>query len=157
MARRIQRTRDGEFRIRLSSDERALLRALTGQLRELLGTDDPSLRRLTPPGYADDPKLEAEYRELVGDDLAAQRLRALDVMESTADADRLGEEELAAWLGAVNDLRLVLGTRLDVTEDLYTDGIAEDDPRAPSLGVYVYLGWLEEQIVEALASGLRSG
>ena len=157
MARRIERSRNGQFRIRLSNDERALLRALTRQLRDLLGTDDPSLRRLTPPGYADDPKLEAEYRELVGDDLAAQRLRALDVMESTADSDRLDEEELAAWLGAVNDLRLVLGTRLDVTEDVYADGIDEDDPRAPSFGVYVYLGWLQEQIVEALASGLRSG
>ena len=42
----------------------------------------------------------------------------------------------------------MLGTQLDVTEEL--DDIDPDDPRAPGLAVYAYLGWLEEDVVAAL-------
>jgi hypothetical protein len=154
---RVKRARDGSFRVELPPAERQLLVALVGQLRDLLGTDDPSLRRLTPPGHPDDEALEREYRELVGDELTHQRLRSLAVLEETADADRLDEEQVAAWLGAINDLRLVLGTRLDVTEDLYETGLPEEDPRAPGYAIYAYLGWLEEQVVRAMADGLPGG
>jgi hypothetical protein len=147
----VERTPTGAYALRLSEEERALLRGLPGQLRELLGTDDPALRRLSPPAYPDDPQQEADYRELVGEDLEAQRRRALDVMESTIDQDQLEEAQLTSWLAALNDLRLVLGTRLDVTEELYEEGIPEGDPRAQAFAVYFYLGWLEEQIVSALA------
>ena len=156
MARsQVERMPSGEYFLRLTPEERDLLRALPGQLRELLGSDDPSLRRLSPPAYPDDARQEAEYRELVGEDLDAQRRRALDVMESTIDADRLDEEQITAWLAALNDLRLVLGTRLDVSEEIYERGIPKRDPREQALAVYFYLGWLEEQVVAALSSGLE--
>ncbi len=151
---RVRRTRDGMFRLQLPAAERELLVALVGQLRDILGTDDPSLRRLTPPGHPDDEVLEREYRELVGDELSRHRLASLKLLEETAAAERLDEEQMASWLGAINDLRLVLGTRLDVTEDLYEAGFPEEDPRAPAYAIYAYLGWLEEQVVEAMASGL---
>lgn len=150
----VRRTRDGDFLLRISTEEREVLRSLPGQLRELLGTGDPSLRRLSPPAHPEDSRKEAEYRELVGEDLEAQRRRALDVMESTLDAERLDEEQLSAWLGSLNDLRLVLGTRLDVTEELYEEGLDERDRRSPAFALYLYLGWLEEQVVAALASSL---
>jgi hypothetical protein len=153
----VARTSDGGFRLQLSAEERALLRSLPGQLRELLGTNDPALRRLSPPAYPDDASKDAEYRELVGGELEAGRRRALEVMEETIDAERLDEEQISAWLGALNDLRLVLGTRLDVTEEMYDEGIPEGDPRAPAYAVYGYLGWLEEQIVSALATALPNG
>src|SRR5437763_14201950 len=102
---RIRRTRRGRFELRLPPEERDVLRTLPGHLRELLATDDPSLARLRPPAYAEDPDAEAEYRRLVGDDLTAARLLALDVMERTVDARELDEEELAAWLGAITALR----------------------------------------------------
>ena len=60
------------------------------------------------------------------------RERSLDVMASTIDDNRLDEEQVLAWLGAINDLRLVLGTRLEVTEELYDTGLPDDDPRAKS-------------------------
>jgi hypothetical protein len=138
----------------LTSEERDLLRSLPAQLRELLGSEDPSLRRLHPPAYGDDPEREAEYRRMVRDDLLRDRREALDVMESTIDADTLDRDQLGAWLGSINDLRLVLGTRLEVTEDLYEEGVPDDDPRAPAFALYGYLGWLEEQLVDALAREL---
>ena len=152
----VERVRGGRFRVRLTSEERDLLRSLPGQLRDLLPTDDPSLRRLHPPAYEDDPEHEAEYRRLVRDDLLRQRLKALEVMESTLDAETLDEDQLAAWLGTLNDLRLVLGTRLEVTEELYEEGMPRDDPRAPTFGLYQYLGWLEENVVAALAGQVDS-
>jgi hypothetical protein len=151
LRRRVTRTRKGEYVLRLPPEERAVLRELPGQLRELLGSDDPSLHRLFPPAYTDDIEHEAEYQRYMGDDLLESHKRALEVMEETIDAERLDEEQLTGWLGALNDLRLVLGTRLDVTEDMYEDGIPPDDPRAPAFALYSYLGWLQEQVVEALA------
>jgi hypothetical protein len=49
---------------------------------------------------------------------------------------------------------LVLGLRLDVTEELDASRIADDDPRAPMFGMYAYLTWLEEQAVGALSASL---
>jgi len=149
---RVVRTRRGDFRLHLPDAERDVLRSLPGQLRELLATEDPALDRLFPPAYPDDQARNREYQDLVQADLTASHLSSIDVMEATIDADRLDEDQLVAWMGAINDLRLVLGTRLDVTEDLYEEGMPESDPRMPSFVLYVYLGWLEEQVVEALAS-----
>jgi hypothetical protein len=151
---RIRRTRRGRFQLRLPAQERDLLRTLPRQLVTLLGTDDPSLVRLRPPAYADDSAAETEYRRLVDDDLTTSRRRALEVMERTVDARELDEQEMAAWLAALNDLRLVLGTRLDVTEETDFDDFPKDDDRATQFVLYVYLGWLQEQAVEALAQGL---
>jgi Domain of unknown function (DUF2017) len=154
---RIERNPGGGFRLRLPPDERGLLRSLRGQIEALLETDDPALRRLFPPAYAEEPELEAEYRHLVRDDLLSQKREALRILDETVDADRLTEDQLTSWLGALNDLRLVLGTRLDVTEDMYEEGLPNNDPRAPAFAVYAYLGWLEEQVVDSLAAGLDPG
>ena len=154
--RRIERTREGEVRLRLPREERELLRSLPAQLRRLLdeAPEDPSLERLFPPAY-DDDESEAEYRRLMGDELLDGRRKALRVVEETLDRDRLSAEQAQAWLTALNDLRLVLGTRLDVRDETLLAGLRPDDPRAPELAVYAYLSWLQEQLVEALEADLR--
>ena len=73
-------------------------------------------------------------------------------MEATAAEDELDEAQASGWLTALNDLRLVLGTRLDVSEDL--PDIDADDPEAPAYAVYDYLGYLLSEVVDALAAGL---
>jgi uncharacterized protein DUF2017 len=149
--RRIERTRGGEFRLRLTRRERALLRSLAAELRARLDEDagDPALRRLFPPAY-EDAEAQSEYSRLTGDDLLAGRREALRLLEDAPD--RLDEPQLYTWLRGLNDLRLVLGTRLDVTEDTFDEGIDVTKPRGRDLAVYAYLSWLEEQAVEALAS-----
>jgi len=135
--------------------ERDVLRTLPGQLRALLtGTDvaaNPDLRRLFPPAYPDDPEKAAEYDGMVRDDLMAGRLSAIEVMERTIDSDKLSEDELLAWLSAINDLRLVLGTRLDVPEDLSELDVRPGDLRAEGLALYAYLSIFEEDAVAALS------
>jgi Domain of unknown function (DUF2017) len=155
--RRIERARNGDIRLRLPRDERALLRSLPAQLRRLLAEapDDPSLERLFPPAY-DDAEDEAEYRRLMGDELLEGRQRALRVVEETLDQDRLTKEQAEGWLTALNDLRLVLGTRLDVTEEMFLERLRPDDPDAFEISLYAYLSWLQEQLVDALAYDSRT-
>jgi hypothetical protein len=148
--RPIEPTPEGDFRLSLSTGERELRRELPGELLALLADepDDPTLRRLFPPAYEDDAE-EAEYRQLMHGELVDGRRQALRVLETTADRERLGENELHAWLGALNDLRLALGTRLGVTEEVYERDLDPRDPQAYDLAVYAYLTWLQEHIVEA--------
>jgi hypothetical protein len=147
---------EGGFRLRLSDGERELLRTLPGELREILDSeqDDPSLRRLFPPAYERDDEAEDEYRRLMADELLEGRRAALRLVQETAARERLSAEELDAWLRALNDLRLVLGTRLDVTEETYVTELDPAHPQAYELSVYGYLSWLQEQLVAAAAGEL---
>jgi hypothetical protein len=151
-SRPIRRTRRG-IEISLPDDERLLLAGLASQLRSLLvAGDDPDLRRLFPPAHANDQRRNEEYRELVHDTLLEGRLAALDTFEETLQERTLSEEHLGCWMGAVNDLRLVLGTRLDVSEEDHAF-----DPEAPDAharAVYHYLGWVLEEIVAVMAGSL---
>jgi Domain of unknown function (DUF2017) len=153
---RIRRRRRGGFELRLPENEREVLRSLPDQLRQLLDTEDPSTKRLYPPGYGEDPELEAEYRSMTRDDLTAGRLESLRVLEETVDAERLDDEQMDAWLHALNDLRLVLGTRLDVSEDPARDDELLSGDQAELFAVYAYLGWLVEQAVRALAPDVET-
>lgn len=150
----LERTPDGGVRLRLSRDERRLLVTLATELRTLLDDEpgDPSLQRLFPPAYDDDAD-ERAYRDLMGSELLNGRREALEVLARTAKQKRLSADEADAWLRALNDLRLALGTRLDVQEDTLLDELRPDDPRAHGLAVYGYLSWIQEQLVAALSSG----
>lgn len=161
-SRRVRRVGDDRYRVSFPDGERELLQSLVPQLRELLTTGvadgDPSLNRLFPTAYPDDPERDAGYQALVRDELLEKRFTSLDVLESTLDAEASGREftgdELSAAMRALNDLRLVLGTRLDVSEDDDVDAIDPEDPDAPAWSVYHYLGMLVAFMVEALAEDL---
>lgn len=155
--RRIQRDRKGGYRLRLPAEERELLRSLPAQLREVMQTDDPSLRRLFPPAYPDDREADAEFRRLMREELLEGKLAALRAVEETADADHLTGKQLEDWLGALESLRLYLGTQLEITEEVYDGVIDPNDPSAPALALYGYLSWLQEEVVAALASSLPRG
>lgn len=155
----VRRERDGSFTVRISEPEQMLLKSLLAQLRTLLKiegggeiTDESGVRRLFPTAYPGRDDLEAEYQELVRDDLLAERLAAVDEVEETIVLPRLDEDQLGTWLRTFNDLRLVLGTRLDVSEDM--GPVDPEDPDAPALAAYEYLGWLLENAVAALSGAL---
>ena len=149
MGRGIARRRDGRFSVRLAAQERELLAALPTQLREALDHEDPSLYRLFPPAYVDDEEANHEYAELVGRGLMDGKLRALAELERTASADTVDEAELGAWLGALESLRLTLGTQLDITEETYA-AFDPADPEAPRIALYHWLSWLQEEVIQAL-------
>jgi hypothetical protein len=150
----IRRGRDG-LRVGLEPQERDLLAALCAQLvAELVGAGeapDAGLARLFPVAHPDDEAAAGEWDELVRPGLEEGKLAALRCLEATASEERLGEDDAGAWLTALNDLRLVLGTRLGVTEETYVD---ETGPRTPGMAVYVWLTWLQGELVEALSKDL---
>jgi hypothetical protein len=148
-----ERGEGGGVELRLSREERSLLAGVVAELRALLegAPGDPSLRRLFPPAY-DEAEDESAYRDLMGGELLEGRLAALELVAQTLERERLSADEADAWLRALNDLRLVLGTRLDVREDTFADELRRDDPRAPALAIYAYLSWMQEQLISALST-----
>jgi hypothetical protein len=117
-------------------------------------TNDPGLRRLFPPAYPDDGEADDEFRRLMREELLEGKLAALQVVEETAGADHLSGDQLEGWLGALESLRLYLGTQLDISEATYGEELDPDDPAAPALALYGYLSWLQEEVVAALSSSL---
>lgn len=117
---------------------------------------DPILARLLPDAYADDPDAAAEFRRYTEISLRSGKVAAAQTVLDTLPADggkvKLKTEDAQAWLRALNDVRLSLGVVLGVTDDFddQLEDLSEDDPRAAYVGVYQWLGYLQESLVEAL-------
>ena len=119
-------TRDGQISVRLDDTMRALLRQATEELREVLLVDEPDLtRRLYPTAYPDDEELEGDYQEMVHDQLLMQRLDGIDQLQASIDDEKISFDVADVWMNTINQLRLVLGTQLDVGEEQVE--IDEDD------------------------------
>jgi hypothetical protein len=162
----VRRLRGGGLRVTVGAREHEALRSLPAQLRPIVagdaGTDlaDRVRARLYPRAY-DEDELDEEYRELVASGLAEQRLEQLETFARTLAAGTiargrwrvdLDSDEAHAWLAVVNDTRLVLGSLVGITgEEQWAEGPDEDDPASVMLW---YLGWLEEELVQALMGSL---
>ncbi|HEX9350874.1 MAG TPA: DUF2017 family protein [Gaiellaceae bacterium] len=153
LPRKIERDSTGAVRLNFDEEELLLLREFLAELQGLLeDPDDPALRRLFPPAH-DDLESEEQYRSLVRGQLVRGRAEALAAVRDTLGRETLSPKEADAWLRALNDLRLVLGTHLDVTEDTDFEKLDPREARGRDLAVYAYLSWLQEELVEALGAG----
>ena len=142
----------GGYQIELSDHQRALLRELAPEMREMITLGNPEeMRRLFPTTHPDDDEAEAEYRKVAQNSLLGSRLEALDLLEERSEATVLNEDELNGWMQALNSIRLVLGTRLDVSDDDDWE-VSPDDPEAAARATYAYLSYLLEEIVQARMS-----
>jgi hypothetical protein len=120
---------------------------------------DPALARLFPDAYREDPAASAEFRRYTsGDLLAEKRSRAETVLGCLGRIPNGGKltlaaDEAGAWLTAMNDLRLVLGTQLGIVEDdqQLPQNEDPDDPRTYLISVYYYLTYLQESLIGAMA------
>jgi Domain of unknown function (DUF2017) len=150
----IERVRDG-YVFNIGEDERQLVTRLLTELSQLVmgEADDPRLIRIFPPAYhlADDAEADAEYQRLMREDLVASRLAGITTVNlSLQSPGPVDEETMVAFVQAINGLRLVLGTMLDVVEDHDPDDIAEDDPLVAEHHLYNFLSWLLDWAVRAL-------
>lgn len=137
------------------------------QVLDLASADppsDPVLRRLFPDAYADDAAA-GDFRRYTERGLReSKRSNAAAVLAGLDSAQRARKEDertvvvdqgdAEAWMRALTDLRLALGTRLGIEQDSpggpsdeWTDS---DDPRRYVLGVYEWLGWLQDTLVHAV-------
>jgi hypothetical protein len=154
------------------------LEALVGLSPGARRPDDPALRRLFPDAYREDAfgadsgpdraaaaaAASAEFRRFTDADLrAGKRAHADTVLETLVPLAeeggggrlRLNRDQADAWLGFLNDVRLVMGVRLDVDEDTLEEGLAdpsgaEDEARAQALAVYSWLGWVQETLLAGI-------
>ncbi|MEW2245734.1 MULTISPECIES: DUF2017 domain-containing protein [unclassified Streptomyces] len=137
---------------------------------------DPVLKRLFPDAYTDPEEQpptaqaaeeakahSAEFRRYTENDLRAGKrdnalavIRSLDALTPAGDGGavlKLSPEESRQWLGALNDLRLAIGSRLDITDEDDTDllyRLPDEDPRKPMVMAYLWLGGLQETLVTTL-------
>jgi hypothetical protein len=123
--------------------------------------DDPILSRLLPDFHKMEDGTSKEDRDSAAALRSLHEPELLDVKTGVAGVlldtcppgggmVKLSVEQADAWLSALNDVRLALGTTLNVTEDM-PDDLPDDDPRGPHLGVYHWLTWMQESLVTALA------
>ena len=116
-------------------------------------SSDPVRARLLPDGVLDDPEAAAEFRRFAQTTLLERKRADAEALRRAAgapgDVDAAGARSL---LGALNDLRLMLGTRLGVTEGGVLAG-GEDLQAYHSYGLFTYLQGL---LVDVLA-GHRGG
>lgn len=148
-----QRKRDG-VHLGLVDHERRLIGDLARQVAGLLREGDPSdpaVARLVPDGYTGDDEAAAEFRRLTADDLTEAKVRNAELLLETLGQDRkavLTPEAEQAWLRSLNDIRLTLGSRLEVTADGFA---ASSDPQVLLMrDVYDWLGYVQEALVRAL-------
>ena len=108
--------------------------------------------RLLPDAYPDDEERAQEFRRYTDAELrAGKRAHAEVVLATLVPGDFvLDRDQVDSWLGTVNDLRLVLGTRLGVSQDA-EPRVDEDDPAYASLALYHWLGWLQEAILGVIS------
>ncbi|MCX4719676.1 DUF2017 domain-containing protein [Streptomyces virginiae] len=137
---------------------------------------DPALARLFPDAYgapdgAGDKGVDpdelvarsAEFRRFTENDLRARKredalavVRSLDGLTPAGDGAavlELSGELPLRWLGALNDLRLTIAARLDITEDdesAVLFRLPDEDPRKPMVMAYLWLGGLQETLIETL-------
>ena len=138
------------------SDKEALI-GLLDQLRDSLmtGSTDENLKRLFPTAYHQDPKHDEEYQRLMRDDLLVSRLQSLGTAtsvlsrKSVDDNIVLTAQELDEFARSINNLRLVIGTVLDIDESDIDVDLDEEDPNDQRLVLYGYLGWLLDWAVTA--------
>lgn len=149
--RRIRMRADGTLTVNLSAPERALLRAVADELAGDLETSaDPALQRLFPPGYGNDPARDAAYQMMMGDELRRHHLASVRQLAESADTEHLDASQAATWLQSINAVRLVLGTRLGVTDDTHPFRLHRDDPNAQLWIAYDFLSLLLNDLVEAM-------
>lgn len=151
---------------KFSAEETQVLRQVATEVVALLtdgfDREDPVVERLFPDVYPEDPAATTEFREFTDGELKTAKIdqagAMLAVLPASGAAEvSLDDESAEAWLRALNDVRLALGTRLELEDDTDLEAALDEavlaDPtsaRAGQLSLYAYLGYLQESLLTAL-------
>lgn len=145
--------RDGDgFVVELPEPTAAVIESLCGQLEDLLTNGSPLTVRLFPPPYGDDDERNEGYSVLAGAELVDHRLTAISTVRTVLANQRADEEQLSAWMRSLNDMRLVLGTMIGITDDEHPPAVRAEHEQA--LEVYETLAAILELTVMALTGTL---
>ena len=145
--RSFKRGPEGTIKVNLPAEELSVLASVAEDVAEALndGLPDEVRQRLFPAAY-DDAVKEAEFRRLMAGDL--EERKAADLATFRASLLRgpplvLDGDEARAWLGALQDMRLALGTMLGIEQD----GWEADDTDDPQMALLHYLGFVQDGLI----------
>jgi hypothetical protein len=155
--------RGGVYDVRDAKDTKDDPSAILDDLERIFEQDtpetpeDPVLARLLPDAYQDDPAAAGEFRKYTESSLReakkyfAQTL--LDTLPPSGGRIKLTGDQARDWLRTLNDVRLMFGVRLEVTEDFEDQlaALSPEDPKVAAFEVYGWLGAVQESLVQALA------
>ena len=176
-----QRTATGRVVLRVDDVERGLLMSVARQVMDLVQpaevspdqdplaaqvgwvdgdvgiSDDPAVARLLPDAY-DDPDDARDFRRFTENDLRQSKMQhAMTVQE---EIERSGEKvsvtSADSWLGLLNDARIAIGTRIQISEDNHGElaELPDDDPRSGLFHFYDWLTFLQESLVRCMTPAL---
>jgi hypothetical protein len=118
--------------------------------------EDPAMARLLPDFHASDVELSAGMRMLHEPDLIALKdasaVALLDSLPRGGGTVHLDHDTAQAWVSTLNDVRLALGVRLNITEDDY-EPPADADPDGMQMALFATYRWLsavQDSLVTAL-------
>lgn len=164
---------NGQITLSLAAGEREVLGQLFDQMGQLLDeltaqetsdplelmlgmngstqiSKDPALARLFPDGYSEDEHASSDFRRFTEQDLRQQKVATLndvrEAMQAIEYPTVVSTSHAQSWLKALNDLRLVLGTRLEISDDNDFDFDSDE----PGIHLYNYLTYLQGTLIEAL-------
>jgi Domain of unknown function (DUF2017) len=118
---------------------------------------DPVLARLLPDAYQDDPEAAGEFRKYTESSLREAKKyfgqTLLETLPPKGGRVKLSADQARDWLRALNDVRLMFGVRLEVSEDFEEQYASLDpkDQRVAAFQVYGWLGEVQESLVRAIA------
>lgn len=141
------------IKLELLEGERDILTQLIDDFREFVMSEDitdPAVARLFPAAYKESEE-SAEFRKYSEPALRETKERDSALIRAALErgnAIQISESDIDSWLRGLNDLRLTLGTRLEVTGDEYGGEIPDDDPRSFLYSLYGWLGWLQGSLLE---------
>jgi hypothetical protein len=125
---------------------------------EIVTPDDPVLLRLLPNAYAD-PEAASDFRRYTEPQLRGAKQKnlrlvreQLTVLVDENSGGVIEDIEANVWLKALNDLRIALSIRLEISETSFEtfELLPDEDPQKPVYAVYFWLGWLQENLLELL-------
>jgi hypothetical protein len=173
-----RRSVTGRISVKLDVVERGLLRSLAEQVIAMVEPDDrptdpleamvginpnasepqdPALARLLPQAYLDDDEAAAEFRRFTDHSLREDKANnARMVLADIADDSeriRIAPEHVGGWLKFFSDVRITIGVRIGITDELSAAELAdlpEGDPLAGMAHIYDWLTYLQETLVRAV-------
>ena len=148
--------RDGDaYVVELDPSMVAVIEGLCGEMETLLRDGSPLTERLFPPPYGDDEERNEGYAVLAGSELTENRLAALETVRGVLRTGRADEEEFQAWMRSLNDMRLVLGTMMGLTDE--DPGVPRRPEHEQAHQVYEFLGAALEMTVMTIAGDMDEG
>lgn len=146
--REISRVEGNRFQIDLPSQVRQILSDMEEMALAHVAAESPVAKRIFPSAYRNSPEMEMDFQKMTREALGEHHRSNLETFKNSLYNSEITFDEALAWVGALNSMRLILGTALDVQED--QDPPDEEDPDYQGYVIYDLLTYLQGAVIDAL-------